>query len=91
MTIHQAKGLEFEYVIILGLEEGTLPKHKLMTKKESDEERRLMFVAITRAKSKLILSYSKRNHENRYQKPSRFLREMKIKPMKMKTQNNLKL
>lgn len=79
MTIHQAKGLEFEVVIIIGLEEGTLPKRNEYTLSEENEERRLMFVAMTRAKSKLYLSYVKINSSNQHQKPSKFIKESKIK------------
>ena len=56
MTVHSAKGLEFEYVFILGLEEGIFPhNNSLMSDNEIEEERRLCYVAITRAKKKLWL------------------------------------
>lgn len=66
MTIHLAKGLEFDCVFILGVSEGILP-HKLSyyNNKEMEEERRLMYVAMTRAKKELFISY--------YKEPSRFL------------------
>lgn len=61
MTLHQAKGLEFEYVFIIGLEEGILPHaraiHDLL---ELEEERRLFYVGITRAKQKLYITYARR-------------------------------
>lgn len=61
MTLHQAKGLEFEYVFIIGLEEGILPHaraiHDLL---ELEEERRLFYVGITRAKHKLYITYARR-------------------------------
>ena len=56
MTIHSAKGLEFTAVFIVGLEEGIFPSMRAETK-ELEEERRLMYVAITRAKEELFLSY----------------------------------
>lgn len=61
MTVHASKGLEFEYVFITGLEEGLFP-HERNSEKESveemEEERRLFYVALTRAKKKLYLSYA---------------------------------
>lgn len=60
MTIHSAKGLEFDQVFIAGLEEGLFPLEKAMLeKKEMEEERRLFYVAITRARSKVVLTSSK--------------------------------
>ncbi len=62
MTVHAAKGLEFEHVFIAGLEENLFPLKHMdeaeMSKSEEEEERRLFYVAITRAKKKLYLSYS---------------------------------
>ena len=60
MTVHAAKGLEFPYVFIIGLEEGLFPyEREDDTKKDSlEEERRLMYVALTRAQKKLFLSYA---------------------------------
>ena len=60
MTIHASKGLEFDYVFISGLEDGLFPS-KLDAKPTQDrqeEERRLFYVALTRARQKLFLSYS---------------------------------
>ncbi|CAB4688545.1 MAG: AAA family ATPase [Actinobacteria bacterium] len=62
-TLHAAKGLEWEQVFLVGVNEGTLPTHDAV----ADEERRLFYVGITRAKRRLALSYR--------QNPSRFLRE----------------
>jgi DNA helicase-2/ATP-dependent DNA helicase PcrA len=82
MTIHQAKGLEFPYVFIAGLSEGIMPnkrsvrerKHKAM-----EEERRLMYVAVTRAEQKLFLTESEGfSMQGGFEKyPSRFIREIK--------------
>ncbi len=80
MTIHGAKGLEFPYVFIVGLEEELFPSQMMLNSRaDLEEERRLFYVAITRAKSKLTLSYAL----NRYRfgrlkncEPSRFLEEI---------------
>ena len=61
MTIHSAKGLEFKYVFVIGMEEGIFPHSRsLMNDDELEEERRLCYVAITRAKKKLWLISAKR-------------------------------
>jgi DNA helicase II / ATP-dependent DNA helicase PcrA len=83
MTIHGAKGLEFNHVYIVGLEEDLFPSQMMLqSKADLEEERRLFYVAITRAEKKLFLSYA----ETRYQygrlkpcEPSRFLEELDIK------------
>ncbi len=82
MTIHQAKGLEFPYVFIVGLSEGIFPNMRTIRegKKEGEEEeRRLMYVAITRARQALFLTESEgfniSTKTNKY--PSRFLAEIK--------------
>jgi DNA helicase-2/ATP-dependent DNA helicase PcrA len=80
MTIHNAKGLEFPYVFISGLEEGLLPhRASLDTIEELEEERRLFYVAITRAQSKLTLcsAMSRRHFGGLMQSsPSRFIAEL---------------
>lgn len=61
MTLHSAKGLEFPYVFMIGMEEGIFPHSRsLMEKSELEEERRLCYVGFTRAKTRLFLTYSKR-------------------------------
>ncbi len=61
MTLHSAKGLEFPVVFMIGMEEGLFPHSRaLMEKTELEEERRLCYVGITRAKERLFLTYSKR-------------------------------
>ena len=81
MTIHQAKGLEFKYVFIVGLEEGYYPCGKYVTDEEElEEERRIFYVAITRAKINCYLSYAEeRLFETEFKKreESRFLSEIK--------------
>ncbi|HOJ92864.1 MAG TPA: 3'-5' exonuclease [Dictyoglomaceae bacterium] len=75
ITLHSVKGLEFEVVFLVGLEEGILPHYNATTKEEIQEERRLCYVGITRAKERLFMSYSSKRF-NRYQEPSRFIQEM---------------
>lgn len=62
MTVHSSKGLEFDYVFIAGLEVGLFPHEKVseenLTPEEREEERRLFYVALTRARTKLFLSYA---------------------------------
>ena len=61
MTVHSVKGLEYPYVFIVGLEEGLFPhRNSSFEKEDLEEERRLMYVAITRAKKKLYLTNAKR-------------------------------
>ncbi|GAB2506382.1 UvrD-helicase domain-containing protein [Lysobacter humi (ex Lee et al. 2017)] len=79
MSLHAAKGLEFRYVFIVGLEDGTLPHEASLDEGRLDEERRLLYVGITRAKERLWMSYSKRAErwgEVLRLKPSRFLDEL---------------
>ncbi|MFN8353285.1 MAG: 3'-5' exonuclease [Spirosomataceae bacterium] len=87
MTIHQAKGLEYKHVYIVGLEEDLFPSQMMLESRDDlEEERRLFYVAITRAEKKLHLSYA----ESRYQygrlkpcEPSRFLNEIDVKYLKV--------
>ncbi len=80
MTVHSAKGLEFDEVVVTGLEEGLFPHSRSMTDlAEMEEERRLMYVAMTRAKDRLTLCFAKRRlvyggRQNNL--PSRFLAEI---------------
>lgn len=61
MTLHQAKGLEFRYVYIVGVEEGILPHVRSLDDLHSlEEERRLFYVGITRSREKLTVTYTKR-------------------------------
>ena len=81
MTIHQAKGLEFNTVFIVGLTEGIFPNHRSIRERRNDgeeEERRLMYVAVTRACSRLYLMESEGylNDTGALKYPSRFLSEV---------------
>jgi DNA helicase-2/ATP-dependent DNA helicase PcrA len=80
MTVHSAKGLEFHTVFISGLEEGLFPHENSMHQPESlEEERRLMYVALTRARRRLYLSYAQSrmlHGQTRYGIASRFLEEI---------------
>ncbi|MBK8981698.1 MAG: UvrD-helicase domain-containing protein [Ignavibacteria bacterium] len=80
MTIHSAKGLEFPVVFITGLEEGLFPvSGATMYEDELEEERRLFYVAITRAKSKLYMSFANQRYRfgtPSFQMKSRFLKEI---------------
>jgi DNA helicase-2/ATP-dependent DNA helicase PcrA len=80
MTIHSSKGLEFDYVFIIGMEEGLLPHSRAFTdEKELEEERRLCYVGITRAKRKLTLTFAEQRVTREgltSQIPSRFLGEI---------------
>ncbi|WP_125077378.1 DNA helicase II [Pseudoxanthomonas sp. SGT-18] len=80
MTLHSAKGLEFPLVFLVGVEEGVFPSSKSLEEQgRLEEERRLAYVGITRARQKLVLTYaeSRRIHGmDMYGLPSRFLREI---------------
>ncbi|MBO4888500.1 MAG: UvrD-helicase domain-containing protein [Firmicutes bacterium] len=74
MTVHTAKGLEFPYVFLCGMNEGIFPSRKTRTKEGMEEERRLAFVAITRAREGLFLSEAEgRNFDGAPRYPSRFI------------------
>jgi DNA helicase-2/ATP-dependent DNA helicase PcrA len=80
MTVHSAKGLEFEAVFLSGLEEGLFPHEQSVVERNGlEEERRLAYVAITRARKRLYLSFSQTrmlHGQTRYNLPSRFLDEI---------------
>lgn len=79
MTVHAAKGLEFKNVFIAGLEEQLFPSALCQTPNELEEERRLLYVAITRAEDNCILSYAKsrfRNGQTQFSNPSRFIKDI---------------
>ena len=80
MTLHSAKGLEFKVVFIMGMEDGIFPHQNSFTEPDGlEEERRLCYVGITRAKEKLYLSYAKKRMlygKENLTIPSRFLKEI---------------
>ena len=80
MTLHSAKGLEFPIVFLAGLEEGTFPHQRTFNSaSEIEEERRLMYVGVTRAEQELYLTSAKRRQtwgEYKYYNPSRFIEEI---------------
>ncbi len=89
MTIHMAKGLEFKYVYIVGLEEDLFPSQLMLSSRsELEEERRLFYVAITRAKKRLFLSYALSRYRFGRLKncePSRFLDDIDPRYIKLST------
>lgn len=80
MTLHAAKGLEFPVVFMAGMDEGVFPHQRTFTNpSELEEERRLMYVGVTRAEEKLYLTSAKRRQmwgEFKYYNPSRFIEEI---------------
>ena len=89
MTVHSAKGLEFSCVHIVGLEEGLFPSGMSKQPKEIEEERRLFYVAVTRAEKKLFLSLSAcryRFGKLQYGEPSRFVGELNERHFKVEGQ-----
>lgn len=81
MSVHSSKGLEFHTVFIVGLEEGRFPSAFVSNEAELEEERRLMYVAMTRAERRLFLSYSKsgsgyRKKDEKPPRPSRFFNDI---------------
>jgi DNA helicase-2/ATP-dependent DNA helicase PcrA len=77
-TIHAAKGLEWDHVHVIGLSEGLLPISYARGLEQIDEERRLLYVAITRARRSVSLSWSAGNGRAE-REPSRFLQELGIR------------
>lgn len=84
MTLHAAKGLEFPYVYLIGMEEGILPHQNSIDSEQIEEERRLAYVGITRAQSKLTFSYCsqrKKYGDITSTEPSRFLTELPVEEL----------
>ena len=74
MTMHSSKGLEFRVVFILDANEGVTPHHKAFLDADMEEERRMFYVAMTRAKERLHVYYVKERY-NKKQEVSRFVKE----------------
>lgn len=92
MTVHLAKGLEFKYVFVCGLNEGIFPSRKIKNKNELEEERRLAYVAFTRAEKMLFLTDSEGiNYDGSFRYPSRFILnvEKKYLDYKIELEENL--
>lgn len=82
MTMHKSKGLEFKVVFVIGVNEGVLPSPRIKTDRGMEEERRLLYVAITRAKDRLYICS--------FKKPSRFIDEIVAEPKKIDISKKLK-
>ncbi len=95
MTIHAAKGLEFPYVYVVGLEENLFPSQMSLTERaDLEEERRLFYVAITRAEKRVTLSYSTTRYKWGnliYCEPSRFIDEVDAKYLDMPSESSSRL
>lgn len=91
MTVHSSKGLEFKNVFVVGLEEGLFPSSRSMdSEEEVEEERRLMYVAITRAKERLFLTSARERFmygNTISSKPSRFVEEIEDYIEKLETED----
>ena len=89
MTTHAAKGLEFNVIFLTGLEEGLFPHENALTEHGGvEEERRLMYVAVTRARRRLYLSFAQTrmlHGQTRYNLPSRFIEEIPARLLKWLT------
>ena len=73
-TLHAVKGLEYDKVYIMNVNEGSIPYKKAVLEEALEEERRLFYVGMTRAKKELLLCYVRRQYEKE-RDPSRFLEE----------------
>ncbi len=91
MTIHAAKGLEFPYVYVVGMEEQLFPSFMASTRAELEEERRLFYVAVTRAEKQVTLSYAQNRFNNGQRtsgEVSRFVEEIDSKYIEMPRQSS---
>lgn len=79
LTVHSSKGLEYKVVFVIGVQDGTFPSSLTQTEEDYEEERRLMYVAMTRAKEILFLSYNRKKYFRGNvvdTGPSQFIKEM---------------
>ena len=90
MTLHSSKGLEFNFVFIPGFEEGIIPHVNSIDNNTIEEERRLLYVGITRAKRNLILTYCKHRKQGEKTEISRFLEELPSEDLKIENAENQK-
>ncbi|MBO5606427.1 MAG: UvrD-helicase domain-containing protein [Treponema sp.] len=84
LTIHAAKGMEFPYVFLCGMNEGIFPSRKVQTPEEMEEERRIAYVAMTRAKTRLFLSDAEgKANDGIFKYPSRFIFDAGIENLEL--------
>lgn len=84
LTIHAAKGMEFPCTFVCGLNEGVFPSRKIQTPDDMEEERRIAYVAMTRAKDALFLSDSEgRANDNLFKYPSRFIFDARLENLEL--------
>jgi DNA helicase-2/ATP-dependent DNA helicase PcrA len=79
MTVHAAKGLEFPVVFLAGLESGLFPHQQSVEENRLEEERRLFYVAVTRARERLLITHAQHRRvqgQRRTRRPSPFLNEL---------------
>ena len=91
--MHNTKGLEFDRIIISGLEEGIFPHHQsFLYEEELEEERRIFYVGITRARNSLYLTYCRERRifgRWEYRIPSRFLKEIPPKAIRFHEESDI--
>jgi len=83
-TIHAAKGMEFPYVFLCGMNEGVFPSRKVVTPDDMEEERRIAYVAVTRAKKRLFISDAEgKANDGIYKYPSRFIFDVGLENLEL--------